>query len=149
MSQNPAKPKPRLLSIPDSELAFSAARSGGPGGQNVNKVETKVTVTFDYLNSRSLSWEEKGRIGKHPAVQGSLDAQGCLSVTSQRHRSQALNRDDALQKLHELLRLAMRQPKKRVPTKKTAASQRRRVTSKKALGEKKTARRRVRPEDDE
>lgn len=151
MSRNPMKPRPtpRQLTIPESELSFSTARSSGPGGQNVNKVETKVTVTFDYLGSRCLSWEQKGRLGRHPAVQGSLDASGMISVVSQRHRSQLLNRADAVQKLQELVRQAIKLPKKRIPTTKTRASQRRRFESKQAHGERKRVRRKVRSEADE
>lgn len=149
MTPNPTKPRAGQLVIPEAELAFSAARSSGPGGQNVNKTETKVTVTFDYLSSRVLSWEEKGRIGKHPTIQGSLDSQGAIAVSSQRHRSQALNRDDAVRKLHELLRQAIRPPKKRIPTKKTRASDRRRVAAKKVVGERKAARQRVRADSEE
>lgn len=149
MSRSPTKPRPAPFAVPESELAFSTARSSGPGGQNVNKVETKVTVTFDYLGSRLLSWEQKGRLGQHPAVLGSLDASGMIAVSSQRHRSQLLNREDAIRKLHELVRQAIRPPKKRIPTKKTRASQRRRLESKKAHGERKAVRRKILPSTDD
>lgn len=149
MSRSPAKPRPALLTIPESQLTFSAARSSGPGGQNVNKVETKVTVTFDYLGSNLLSWEQKGRLGQHPSVLGSLDASGMIAVSSQRHRSQALNREDAIQKLHELVRQAIRLPKKRIPTARTRASQKRRLATKKAHGERKAGRRKVTPASEE
>lgn len=138
-----APPPLRTVAIPESELAFSFARSGGPGGQNVNKVETKVTVTFNFTTSQFLTWEEKGRLGRHPLILQNMNSEGALAITSQAHRSQGLNREDAVKKLHELLRQALRPKRKRIPTKKTKASQRRRLDTKKARGESKASRRRV------
>jgi ribosome-associated protein len=139
----------RSLSIPETELRFLFARSGGPGGQNVQKVETKVTVIFDYLSSTCLSWEEKGRIGRHSAVQARLDSDGAIAITSQEHRTQARNKDEAVKKLYALLALALHKPRKRVPTKKTRASQRRRVQGKRLRSEVKGGRKRVSTEAEE
>lgn len=133
----------KTLHIPNSELEFVFSRSSGPGGQNVNKVETKVTVLFNYLSSRSLSWEEKGRLGANKQVQSRLDADGAIAISSQEHRTQTLNREEALRKLHDLLREALRRPRKRVPTKKTKGSERRRLQTKRIRGLTKSGRGRV------
>jgi ribosome-associated protein len=136
------------LKAPESELEFVFARSGGPGGQNVNKVETKVTVVFDFHASRGLTWEQKGRIARNKEVQARLNAEGAIAVTSQEHRTQSLNKEAAIEKLNSLLQTAMRKPKPRVPTKKTRASERARLVKKKVHSEVKARRRRVADDED-
>lgn len=137
------------VSIPEGELEWHFSRSGGPGGQNVNKVETKVSVMFDFAKSAVLSWEQKGRIGAHPAVIARLDAAGRIVVSSQEHRTQALNRETAVEKLHELIDRALYRPRKRIPTKKTRASERKRVDTKRVRGVRKSGRRRVMSDEED
>jgi ribosome-associated protein len=120
----------RRVTIPASELSFQFSRSGGPGGQNVNKVETKVTVLFDHLRSSALSIDEKSRLAAHPRVLAAMDADGYIAVTCQEHRTQALNREGAVSKLHELLHAALRRQRKRIPTRKTYSSERKRLEGK-------------------
>jgi ribosome-associated protein len=144
-SQPSSSGRPGALIIPEQELTFSFARSGGPGGQNVNKVETKVTVLFDLSKSNVLTWEQKGRLGNHPLILQHLNAEGAIAVTSQAHRSQILNREDAVRKLHDLLRQALRPRRKRIPTRKTRSSERKRLEQKKGRSRSKATRRRVDP----
>jgi ribosome-associated protein len=104
------------LFIPEEELSFTFSRSGGPGGQNVNKVSSRVTLWFDVENSKSLSDEQKRKIVHELPTR--INKQGILHVVSQKHRSQWENREDAVERFVELLRAALR---RRVPRKKTKA----------------------------
>ena len=95
--------------IPEDELAFKFSRGGGPGGQNVNKVNTRVTVFFDAANSRSFSDEQKERILRRLASRADKD--GVIRVVSQQHRTQKANRDAAVERLEELLKGALKKAK--------------------------------------
>lgn len=121
------------LTIPMAELGFRFAASSGPGGQHVNKAETKVVVLFDVAHSPSLSEWQRGRILTQLASR--LDKEGVLSVTAQVHRSQHQNRAEALHRLQTLLAEALKVQKKRRPTKPSQASQERRHVAKKRRGE--------------
>jgi len=102
------------LVIPDEELRFSASRSGGPGGQNVNKVNSRVTLLFDVDGSRALTPDQKVRLRERLA--GRISSAGLLRVVSQRHRTQAANRRAAQQRFEEVLRQALAEESPRVAT---------------------------------
>src|SRR5215831_3736948 len=100
--------------IPDDELEWSFARSGGPGGQNVNKVASKAILRWDVAHSPSVPDDVKARfIAANP---GRVTTDGVVIITSERTRSQLMNRDDCLQILGDLLRSATRVPRKRKKT---------------------------------
>jgi len=116
------------LEIPEGELEFVASRSGGPGGQNVNKVSSRVTLRFDVGHSGSLNEEQRTRIQRRLATR--INKDGVLQVTSQRTRSQDLNRADAIERFAELLRAALREDKPRVKTRATRSSKEERLKEK-------------------
>ena len=103
------------LSIPLSELTFTASRSSGPGGQNVNKVNTRVTLWFDVANSPRLSDWQKELIPNQLPTR--INKAGVLRVFSQKHSSQALNRDEAVERFTSLLRESLQEA---LPRKKRA-----------------------------
>jgi ribosome-associated protein len=103
------------LEIPDEELAFTTSRSSGPGGQNVNKVSTRVTLLFDVERSPSLSDRQRELVRERLA--GRINRDGVLRVVSQRHRTQSANREAAVARFGALLAEAFSETPERVPTK--------------------------------
>jgi ribosome-associated protein len=120
------------LQIPFSDLRFRFSRSGGPGGQNVNRVSTRVELIFD-VQSSSLDPETKENLRSklHPK----LDSAGCLRVVSQESRSQWKNKQNTIEKFAFLLKKATRPVKHRTPTTATKSSKNARLEWKKGRGE--------------
>ena len=120
------------ISIPEDELRFTASRSSGPGGQHVNKASTRVTLRFDLANSASLTQDQKQLLLEKLPTR--ISKQGVLRVVSQKTRSQAANREVALERFAELLRQALEVRPKRKPTKVPAAAEEKRIARKKHRG---------------
>jgi ribosome-associated protein len=124
-----------------SELKFSTSRSGGPGGQNVNKVETKVTIHWDVVNSELIKPEEKETLLKK--LSSRINADGVLVLNAQEKRSQLENKELAKEKLQSLLKKAFERKKARKATKPTKGSVQKRIEQKKKHGEKKKWRKEI------
>ncbi len=120
------------IEIDEAEIDERFVRSSGPGGQNVNKLSTAVQLRFDVRNSPSLPEATKERLEKLAGNRMTRD--GVLVIIAQRHRTQERNRQDALDRLLELIRLAVPPPVPRRPTRPTKASKRRRLDAKKQRG---------------
>ncbi len=127
--------------ISENDLAFSFSRASGPGGQNVNKVSTKVAVLLDLDACRAFSEDDRRRIRER--LPNRVSGEGVLRVESGRHRSQAANREAAVERLVELIRFALARKPRRKKTKLPYAVKERRLDTKKRRSETKSARRRV------
>ncbi len=115
--------------VPGDALEVRAVRASGPGGQNVNKVSTKVEIHVDLDRIQGMGVESRQRL--HHLVAKRLDSNGRLLVTSQRTRDQQRNLDDARRKVHDWIAQALIKPKKRVPTQPRPVSRERRLEEKK------------------
>ncbi|MBI5879279.1 MAG: aminoacyl-tRNA hydrolase [Chloroflexi bacterium] len=127
------------LSLPATELRFRFARSGGPGGQNVNKTATQVELLFDVAHSPSLSDTQRDLLLRKLANR--IDGDGVLHLVSHATRSQLENRADATARFVALVAAALKPARKRRPTAPTGASRERRIQAKKERGQIKARRR--------
>lgn len=126
------------LTVPRAELVYRATRAGGPGGQHVNTSSTRVELTWDVAASPSLSEEQRARIRQRLGRR--IDAGGVLRLTDAGTRSQHRNRERVTTRFAELVAGALREPKKRRPTKPSRASREARLESKKRRSETKQLR---------
>ena len=129
-----------MINLVEDELEFVPIRAQGAGGQNVNKVSSAIHLRFD-IKASSLSEFHKARLLQYRDQRISKD--GIIVIKAQRHRTQELNREDALQRLRELIQSATQIDKPRRPTRPTRSSQRKRVESKTRRGAIKALRGRV------
>jgi ribosome-associated protein len=127
------------LRIPDDEFSWTFVRSGGPGGQNVNKVASKAVLRWNVVASPSLPVDIKARLQQQQRRR--ITGEGDLLITSQRYRDQERNRLDCLEKLADMLRAASVAPKVRRKTKPSRGAHERRLAAKKRRSALKTTRR--------
>ena len=131
------------VSLPEEEVRFSAIRARGPGGQNVNKASSAIQLRFDIANS-SLPDYYKLRLLKLPDTR--INKDGVIVIRADQYRSQQRNKDAALQRLIELIQSVKSEPKRRIPTRPTPASRKRRLDEKTKQGQLKRLRRKIYPE---
>jgi len=130
-----------IVSIPESEIEFSAIRAQGSGGQNVNKVSSAIHLRFDIAAS-SLPEKYKQRLLLLQDQR--INNQGVVVIKAQGHRTRERNRTDALDRLRTLVQSVLAEPKKRISTKPTKAAKRKRVDNKVRRGQRKELRKKIR-----
>jgi ribosome-associated protein len=133
------------ITIPGSDLEWTAVKSSGPGGQNVNKVASKVELSFDFESTVAIPDSARERL--RALAKNMLDAEGRVFIKSEKTRDQGKNLADAREKLKELILKALVVPKARKPTKVSKAQKKKRLTNKKKVGAKKAARKRPSKDD--
>lgn len=133
------------ITLPGSDLEWTAVKSSGPGGQNVNKVSSKVELTFDFEGTVAIPDDARDRLRK--LAKNTLDAEGRILVKSEKTRDQAKNLADARAKLKELVLKALEKPKVRKPTKVSKAAKKKRVADKKKVAKKKATRKKPSKDD--
>ena len=133
------------VAIPLSQLRYQFSRSGGPGGQHVNRTETQVELTFDVRGTPSLTESQRARVlGK---LGSAVDSRGVLHLTCQTTRSQSRNRAEVTERFQRLLRQALHVPKSRRATRPHRAAVERRLQEKRRSGMLKQARQRQQPDE--
>jgi len=133
------------ITLPGSDLEWAAVRGSGPGGQNVNKVSSKVELSFDFESTVAIPDSAKTRL--RALAKNALDAEGRILVKSEKTRDQLKNLNDARAKLKEMILKALVVPKVRKATKPTRSAKKKRVEGKKKVAKKKAARRKVSRDD--
>jgi len=128
------------VTVPMAELHFHFSRSGGPGGQHVNRTATQVELTFDVQRSASLDESQRARVLNK--LKSAIDSRGVLHLTCQTSRSQSRNRAEVIERFQRLLRQALHVPKPRRPTQPGRAAAERRLQAKRRAGLLKQERRR-------